>query len=45
MLTRGLVEPTKVRELFAAIEPELFRFPAIDAEALREDVERALADA
>ncbi|HEX9799420.1 MAG TPA: DUF6036 family nucleotidyltransferase [Thermoanaerobaculia bacterium] len=45
MLTRGLVEPTKVRELFAAIEPELFRFPAIDAKALREDVERVLADA
>ena len=45
ILTRGLVEPTKVRELFAAIEPELFRFPAIDAKALREDVERVLADA
>ena len=26
----GLVEPGRLRELFAEIEPELYRFPAID---------------
>ena len=45
MLARGLVEPARLRELHAAIEPELYRFPAIDPDALREDVERALAEA
>ncbi|GIK76421.1 MAG: hypothetical protein EDQ89_02580 [Acidobacteria bacterium] len=42
MLNAGLVEPARLRELFAAIEPELFRFPAIDPDAFREKLERAL---
>jgi len=43
MLDRGLVDPARLRELHAAIEGELYRFPAIDAAAFREQVERALA--
>jgi len=42
MLTGGLVDATKLRELFAAIEDELFRFPAIDREAFRVKLDRAL---
>ncbi|MGH2953746.1 MAG: DUF6036 family nucleotidyltransferase [Solirubrobacterales bacterium] len=30
MIARGLVEPDTVREHFRRIEPELYRFPAID---------------
>jgi hypothetical protein len=30
MLARGLVEPRRIRDLFAAIEPALIRFPGID---------------
>jgi hypothetical protein len=43
MLQEGLVEPARLRELARAIEPELFRFPAVDAGFLREEVERSLA--
>lgn len=42
MLAEGLVDPARLRELFAAIEPQLFRFPAIDPEAFRAKLERAL---
>lgn len=30
LIERGLVEPIRLGELFDAIEPELFRYPAID---------------
>lgn len=43
MLGAGLVEPEKLRELFAAIEPDLFRFPAVDAQVFRDKLEAALA--
>ena len=39
MLSRGLVEPDKLLELFGRIEPELFRFPAIDPGSFRRRVE------
>jgi hypothetical protein len=42
MIARGLVEPERLRELYGAIEPELFRYPAIDPVAFRRKVERAL---
>jgi len=42
MLEQGLVEPREARRLFAAIEPELYRFPAIDAPSFRRRVEEAL---
>lgn len=38
MLADQLVEPDRLRELFAAIEPELFRYPAVDVPTLRRAV-------
>ena len=42
MIARGLVEPERLRELYEAIEPELYRYPAIDPVAFRRKVEGAL---
>jgi hypothetical protein len=39
MVRSGQVEPPRLRELFEAIEPELFRFPAVDPASLRGAVE------
>jgi len=39
MVRSGQVEPAKLSELFDAIEPELFRFPAVDPSGLRAAVE------
>lgn len=39
MLARGLVDPDMLLDLFARIEPELFRFPAIDPTSFRSRVE------
>ncbi len=39
MVDSGQVEPAKLRELFEAIEPELFRFPAVDPASLRAAVD------
>lgn len=39
MMTSGLVEPGKLMELFAAIEPELYRYPAIHPARFRRSVE------
>ncbi len=39
MVSSGLVEPGKLLELFEGIEPELFRFPAVDPAGLRAAVE------
>jgi hypothetical protein len=41
MLDRKLVEPVKGLELFAAIEANLYRFPAIDPPSFRRRVEEA----
>ncbi|MBA2462678.1 MAG: hypothetical protein H0V45_13085 [Actinobacteria bacterium] len=41
MTRLGLVEPDRLRELFAEIEPELYRFPAIDPKRFRTAVEAA----
>jgi hypothetical protein len=35
----GLIERPRLRELFAAIEPELYRYPALDPRAFRAAVE------
>lgn len=35
MIDRGLVEPGRLRELYEAVEPELYRYPAINPEAFR----------
>jgi hypothetical protein len=42
MIARGLVEPELARELFDLIEPELYRFPAIDPASFRARVDREL---
>lgn len=39
MIEHGLVERAELRRLFAAIEPELYRYPAIDPPTLRRRVE------
>lgn len=38
MLERGLVDRVRLRELFDAIEPSLYRFPAVDPAAFRRAV-------
>ena len=42
MINGGLVEPLELRRLFDAIEPNLFRFPAIDPRSFRANLERRL---
>lgn len=42
MLARGLVDPAELRRLLSAIEPELVRYPAVEAATLREQVEAVL---
>ena len=45
MLARHLVEPPELRLLFAEIEPNLYRFPAIDPRTFRRAVEEVLGRA
>jgi hypothetical protein len=40
MIRRGLVDPGTLLEYFAAIEPKIYRYPAIDAPSFRAAVER-----
>lgn len=40
MILRGLVEPKRLLELFAAIEDQLYRYPALDGGSFRRAVER-----
>lgn len=41
MIERGLIDPARALRLFEEIEPEMFRFPAIDPGAFRRRVEEA----
>ncbi|MBI4424682.1 MAG: hypothetical protein HY554_13195 [Elusimicrobia bacterium] len=41
MLARGLIQPAKLLDHFARIEPRLYRYPAIDPPAFRKAVEAA----
>jgi hypothetical protein len=43
MIARGLVEPQRLRKFYEAIEPELYRYPAIDPPAFRRKVDAALS--
>jgi hypothetical protein len=43
MLERGLVEGAQLRSSFAEIEPELYRFPAVDPADFRRSIEELLA--
>lgn len=42
MVTEGLVDRAELRRLFECIEPNLYRYPAIDPRAFRAAVERFL---
>lgn len=42
MLSRGLVEPDRLRGYYEQIEPQLHRFPALDPRSFRRSLERAL---
>jgi hypothetical protein len=42
MFGRGLIEPVELRKLFDAIEPQLYRYPAIDAPAFRRALEKTI---
>jgi hypothetical protein len=39
---RGLVKPDRLRELYEHIEPDLYRYPAIDPAAFRRKLDAAL---
>lgn len=39
MIKRGLVEPNRLLRLFSDIEPQLYRYPAIDPASFRKSVE------
>lgn len=41
MIGRRLVEPSRLRELYDQIEPELYRYPAIDPAAFRRKVDES----
>ena len=40
----GLVDAARIEELFAAIEPELIRYPAIDPDCFRDKVRRTVLE-
>lgn len=42
MIERGLVEPLRLRALYEQIEPELYRYPAIDPPTFRRKLDAAL---
>jgi hypothetical protein len=45
MIDRDLVDPRRLRALYDTIEPELYRYPAIDPPAFRRKLDAALNDA
>jgi hypothetical protein len=45
MISNGLVEPADIRSQFESIEPNLYRFPAIDPASFREAVETVVGEA
>lgn len=44
MIERELIDRQQLRRRFEEIEPQLYRFPAIDPEAFRKALEEALAE-
>lgn len=44
MIARGLVDREELRRRFEQIEPQLYRYPAIDPKSFRKALERAIAD-
>jgi hypothetical protein len=45
LVRRGLVDPARALDYFEEIEPELYRFPAVDARSFRGRVEEAFVSA
>jgi hypothetical protein len=43
MLERGLISESEVRKQFAHIEPELYRYPAVDPATFRQAVDSAFS--
>ena len=44
MVSTGDVDPRRLLELFEAIEPELYRFPAVESDTLRAAVQQLCGD-
>jgi hypothetical protein len=44
MFRRGFIEPKQLKNLFEAIVPQLYRYPAIDPPAYRRAVEKMIED-
>lgn len=44
LVEQGLVEPERLLELFEEIEPELYRYPAIDPPSFRRAVEELVRE-
>ncbi len=44
MVDTGAVQPSELARLLAAIEPDLYRFPAVEPDALRAAVAGLLAE-
>ena len=42
MVDRGLVQPSRSMELMTALEPDLYRLPAVDPGSLREAVQEVI---
>lgn len=42
MIEQGLVDPKRLEELFEQIEPDLFRYPSLDAADFRAKLQRTL---
>lgn len=45
LIGRGLIDPAELLRLYESIEPRLYRFPAVDAAALRRAVEAVVSRA
>jgi hypothetical protein len=43
MIERGLVQPAALRDAFARIEPELYRYPAVDPASFKTALDDALS--
>ncbi len=44
MIAGDLVDPARLRQLYEAIEPELYRHPAIDPSAFRRKLDDVVGD-
>lgn len=45
MIEHGLVEPSRLLDLFSRIEDQLYKYPAVDEKSFRDEVEQVVHDA